>query len=64
MEEHLEPDVQRQETPESDAGDGVLKTKYDVKAAAQQTSVESKLAILEREVDRDDATHEDILELR
>ena len=40
------------------------KTKYDVKAAAQQTSVESKLAILEREVDRDDATHEDILELR
>merc|ERR1712237_79228 len=64
VEEHLEPDVQRQETPVSDAGDGVPKTKYDVKAAAQQMSVESKLAILEREVDRDNATHEDILELR
>ena len=62
MEEHLEPDVQRQETPESDVGNDVSKTKYDVKAATQQTSVKSKLAILEREVDRDDATHEDILE--
>ena len=48
MEEHLEPDVQRQETPESDAGNDVSKTKYDVKAAAQYTTIELKLTVMER----------------
>ena len=48
VEEHLEPVVQRQETPESDAGNDVSKTKYNVKAAAQYTSIESKLTVMER----------------
>ena len=59
VEEFLEPDVQRQETPESEAGNGVVK--YDARATAQNTSIESKIAIMERELDRDDATGQDIL---
>ena len=58
VEEFLEPEEQRQE---SDAGNGGPKIKYDVKAAAQQTSFESNIAIMERELDRDDATPQDIL---
>ena len=61
VEEFLEPEEQRQEMPESDAGNGVPKIKYDVKAAAQQTSIKSKIAIMERELDRDDTTLQDIL---
>ena len=45
----------------SDAGNGVPKTKYDVKATTQCASSESKIAIMERELDTDDATHQDIL---
>ena len=58
----LEP-AQRQETPESDAYDGMAATatKCGAKAAAQNTSIESKIAIMERELDRDDATGQDIL---
>ena len=58
----LEP-AQRRETPESDTDDGMAATpaKYGAKAAAQNTSIESKIAIMERELDRDDATGQDIL---
>ena len=35
--------------------------KYGAKAAAQNTSIDSKIAIMERVLDRDDATGQDIL---
>ena len=55
--------VGRQETPGSDADDGMAATaaKYGAKAAAQNTSIDSKIAIMERVLDRDDATGQDIL---
>ena len=46
----------------SDAENGV--DKYGAKAAAQHTSIVSKIVILERELDREDTTHQDILDLR
>ena len=49
VEEFLETHVQRQETPEIDSGNRThTAVKYDVKAAAQYTSIESKLTIMER----------------